>query len=327
MKIPRETMQLELRHLRLIQAIAEEGSVTKAGSRLFLTQSALSHQLRDAEVKLGTPLFARINKRMYLTPAGDRLLASARKVIEELTRAEEDVRQIANNRAGVLRISTECYTCYHWLPAILSDFNTRFPGVEVQIIVDATDDTQGAILDGRLDVALTLCSTKSSKLTARPLFRDELVVLMASDHVLAAKSYIKAEDFFNEHLLTYSGPENHYAMDHVLVPAGVTPARVSSVRLTEAIIEMVKAKVGIAILSGWAVKPYIESGAVTARPLTRNGLFRQWSAITLKREAPPPYIKRFIDLLSDNSVLVTSSSGKSSKKTGDSKVITAVTCA
>jgi LysR family transcriptional regulator for metE and metH len=112
-------MQIEVRHLRLIQSIAEEGSVTNAGKRLYLSQSALSHQLRDVEEKLGVSLFTRLNKRMILTPAGERLLGAARKILDELKRVEEDIEHIALDREGSLRISTECYTCYHWLPSIL----------------------------------------------------------------------------------------------------------------------------------------------------------------------------------------------------------------
>src|SRR5262245_16152530 len=119
-------MILDTRHLKLIVAISEERSVTRAGERLYLTQSALSHQLRDIEERLGTPLFNRVNKRMILTPAGERLLQSARQVLNELRRAEDDIAQIAAGDHGSLRISTECYTCYHWLPGVLKDFNRKY---------------------------------------------------------------------------------------------------------------------------------------------------------------------------------------------------------
>src|SRR3954463_8050355 len=102
-------MDLEIRHLRLVAAVAEVGSLTRAGDRLHLTQSALSHQLRDIEARLRAPLFPRprlrdmearlgaalfrrAGKRLVLTPAGDRLLASATDVLERLERAEHDIR-------------------------------------------------------------------------------------------------------------------------------------------------------------------------------------------------------------------------------------------
>ena len=71
-------MKLDIRHLKLIVAVTEEKSVTRAGERLHLTQSALSHQLRDIEDRLGTQLFLRLNKRMLPTQACERLLAIAR---------------------------------------------------------------------------------------------------------------------------------------------------------------------------------------------------------------------------------------------------------
>ena len=77
-------VKLEIRHLRLLDAIAEEGGVTAAAKRLHTTQSALSHQLRDAEQRLEARLFLRLGKKMVLTPAGDHLLAAGRRALEEL---------------------------------------------------------------------------------------------------------------------------------------------------------------------------------------------------------------------------------------------------
>src|SRR2546430_7716615 len=110
-------VDLEVRHLRLVEAVADVGSLTRAGDRLHLTQSALSHQLRDIESRLGAALFLRIGKRLVLTPAGERLLGSAKEVLARLERTEEEIRQMRRDKAGVLRLTTECYTCYHWLPA------------------------------------------------------------------------------------------------------------------------------------------------------------------------------------------------------------------
>src|SRR5678816_1112680 len=126
-------MDLEVRHLQLVAAVAEMGSLTRAGDRLHLTQSALSHQLRGIESRLGAPLFLRVGKRLVLTPAGERLLASARDVLERLQQTERDIREMGRDGAGLLRLTTECYTCYHWLPALLTRYRRRFPRVEVRI--------------------------------------------------------------------------------------------------------------------------------------------------------------------------------------------------
>src|SRR4030095_5593455 len=120
-------LHLEVRHLKRVETVAKEGGLTRAANRLHVTQSALSHQLRDIEDKLGTPLFLTLNKKMLLAQAGERLLGAAPSVLDGMHRVEKDIRQIALHREGILRISTECYTCYHWLPPVLKPFNREFP--------------------------------------------------------------------------------------------------------------------------------------------------------------------------------------------------------
>ena len=105
-------MDLEVRHLRLVLGIADAGSMTKAAERLFLTQSALSHQLRDIEARFETPFFLRLGRRMVLTAAGRRVLETARRVVGDIERAEEDIRRLAGDTEGVIRVCTQCYTGY-----------------------------------------------------------------------------------------------------------------------------------------------------------------------------------------------------------------------
>jgi LysR family transcriptional regulator for metE and metH len=308
-------MQLEVRHLRLIRAIAEEGSVTRAGNRLFLTQSALSHQLRDLEARLGVPVFARVNKKMLLTSAGQRILIAANEILDHLDRVTEDVKRIAANQEGVLRISTECYTCYHWLPQVLKKFNNEYPGIDVKIVVEATGDPISALLDGAIDVGLTNSPRQNNKLRYQPLFRDEFVVIVSKEHPFCSKSYISANDFQDQHLIIYSTPEDNHVFQKILIPASVKPKRVSSVRLTEAIVEMVKASLGIGILSKWSIAQQLDAGVVRAIPLTKRGFCRTWYAATLRTRKPPAHLEAFIRLLGNNSVLVskTKKPAKSSK--------------
>jgi molybdenum-dependent DNA-binding transcriptional regulator ModE len=129
-------MNLEIRHLKLVEAVAETGSVTRAGHRLHLTQSALSHQLRDAEEQLGVALFDRKNGRMRLTSAGEQLLETARMVLTELERAGSEIQRSNRPARGRLRISTQCHTAYHWFPPRLLLFQRKFPNVEVQLVLE-----------------------------------------------------------------------------------------------------------------------------------------------------------------------------------------------
>ena len=295
---------LETRHLKLVVAVSEERSVTRAGERLHLTQSALSHQLRDIEERLGTPLFHRISRRMHLTQAGERLLRSAHQILEELTRTEDDIARLATGDHGSLRISTECYTCYHWLPEMLQTFNRSFPNVEVKILLEATHRPVPALLDGRLDLAIVTGMVRDKRLVQKPLFRDEVVVIMAPGHPLASRPFVAAKDFADQTLLAYVPAAESTLVKRILAPAGVKPARYSEVQLTEAMIEMVKAGLGISALARWAVSKQIESGSLVARPLTPRGFHRQWSAAMLKTAVTPAYVTEFIDLLSKRSLPV-----------------------
>src|SRR5438046_6818548 len=170
-------MDLEVRHLQLVSAVADVGSLTRAGDRLHLTQSALSHQLRDIEDRLGAALFLRVGRRLVLTPAGERLLESARDVLDRLRQTEDSIRHLGKTAGGVLRITTECTTCYHWLPSLLTPYRQRFPSVEVRIDVEPTARPIARSLDGTIDLAPMSTPVRDRRLAVRPVFSDQVVVV------------------------------------------------------------------------------------------------------------------------------------------------------
>jgi LysR family transcriptional regulator for metE and metH len=291
------SITLEVRHLKLLAAVAGEGSVTGAARHLHLTQSALSHQLRDAEQKLGARLFLRLGRRMTLTPAGEQMLASAQRVLSELESAEDRVRQQGQGTRGVLRISTECYTCYHWLPELLRTFRERRPGIDVQIDAAATHTPVDALLAGRLDVAITSSAPRDPRLRSRVLFEDDLLLVLPPGHRLARAEYIRPQQLAGETVIVYPPRSESFLLNLYMTPAGAQPGDVLEVPLTEAILEMVRAGLGITFLARWAVAPRVAKREVVARPITRQGCRRQWSATTLRRAESPPYVEEFIALL------------------------------
>ncbi|MCI0414675.1 LysR family transcriptional regulator [bacterium] len=298
-------MDLEIRHLRLVDAIAREGGITGASKQLYLTQSALSHQLREIEDRLGTPLFLRLRRTMILTEAGKRVLLSARAVLAELQAAEEDVRRLGRGKDGILRISTQCNTCYHWLPALIQKFEKVYQGVDVQINVDATKDPLRALWKGELDLAIAFSIPDPKGLTLYPLFVDELMATMQPDHRLSSREYLKAGDFAEENLIVYAVPrEEMFLFQRVLTPASVSPRKVTHVMLTEAIIEMVKAGLGISVLARWFTAPYIRDGYLKTVRITKKGLTRKWIAVSLSHPHPPPFIQAFARLLAESSMPV-----------------------
>jgi LysR family transcriptional regulator, regulator for metE and metH len=290
-------VNLEIRHLKLLAAVAEEETVTAAGRRLHLTQSALSHQLRDVEERLGTALFLRLGKRMALTTAGTKLLEAARRILKDLKAAEMEVLGLNGDTHGKIRLTTECYTCYHWLPPVLSSFHANFPKVEISIDMDATHHPAEELLAGNLDIAVMSCPPEQKNLHVSPLCEDELLVVMSPKHRLAARRRIQPEDLAGETLLIYPPREESTLITKVLEPAGVVPGRIMEIPLTEAIVEMVAAGTGIAFLACWSVSPHLESKKLVGRSLGNPGFRRSWYAVTLRNRPQTAYMTEFLKLL------------------------------
>jgi LysR family transcriptional regulator for metE and metH len=279
--------------------VADSGGQTRAASKLNLTQSALSHQLRELEARVGAPLFIRASRRMVLTATGERVLASARRVLHEVETLERDlVAESATGGAGVVRLATECYTCYHWLPGVVTAFRQDWPRVDVRIVAEATADPVRALLDGALDLAIVAGDVDERRLGCTALFEDEQVVVVAPDHPLAKRTFVEPQDLQNEHLILYTTHSSENSvLREVLRPAGVEPRQLTRVQLTEAIVELVKAGLGITVLARWAIAPQLRDGSLVGIPLTARGFHRRWWAVTRRHETAPAYQRSLLELL------------------------------
>jgi LysR family transcriptional regulator, regulator for metE and metH len=288
---------LEVRHLLMVDAIAETGTVTAAAGRLNVTQSALSHQLRDLESRLRVQLFERQGRRMVLTPAGLRVRQSARVVLDDIRNAELELKGLAGTRR-VIRLCTQCNTGYHWLPPLLKDYQQRHPAVDIQICIEATRRPIEALQAREIDLAIVTNPLRDRRLITTTLFEDELMAVVAPSHPWASKSWVRPSEFATEHVVIYSADRsNSYTFKYVLGPAGVEPARVSEVPLTEAILELVKAGLGVGVVAGWAVEPAVAAGQVAAIRISKHGVFRPWTAVTRPGTSEAPWMRDFIDLL------------------------------
>ena len=280
---------IEMRHLRLMAAIASEGSLTSAARSLHLTQPALSHQLRELESLLGAPLFVRTPRRMVPTPAGEQLAHLARNVLADVHSFE--LQALSGNFAeprGVIRLATECYTAYHWLPSVLRVFRERWPGVELRILSEHTTTPLAALRDGTLDVAVVHNVQADRRVRFDPLFDDELVAVVPPTHPWARRPFVSAEDFGAEHLIMYTTADGTTTVSReVLAPAGVVPERVTRIQLTEAIVQLVGAGLGVSVLSRWALGPAVRSGLVTPVKLTEGGFSRKWF-VAVRADDPSP---------------------------------------
>ncbi len=281
----------------MIKAIVEEGSITRAMDVLHLSQSALSYQLKEAELQVGTQLFYRRNKKLILTPVGKKLYTSAIKVLAEMDATDSEIKKMMNGENGVIRISTECYTSYHWLPAVLKKFNNEFPNVEIEIVFEATHRPIEKLMEGELDLAITSNPELIDKIEFIKLFADEMLAVVAPQHPWANRPFVQAEDFQDVTLIIHSLPLDTVSIYRTeLIPKGISPKKLIVLPLTEASIELAKANMGVIVLANWALKPYL-SNDIKAVKINPEGFFRQQYVARIRDRAYPVYFDYFIKFL------------------------------
>lgn len=287
---------MEIRHLRMVKEVAAQGNLTKAADQLFLTQSALSHQLKELELDLQSQLFIRDKKKMLLTPAGEIVLQAAEQILAELSKLRDKVRCLADQEAGEVRLCTQCYTSYHWLAGFLRRFQEIYPKVEIKVELEQTPSSADQyLLANTIDVAITE-GMDNPKFNHTLLFQDEFMAVVAPEHPWAARSWVEVDEFADEHYIMYNIPDEA-SNNYMLLFKRRRPKKVYKIALTEAIVEMVKAGMGVAVLPNWVVRPYLEAGQLAAVPITEDRILRTWYAATLKSKESPPYTTAFVDQL------------------------------
>ncbi len=226
------------------------------------------------------------------------LVETANRVLEDIARAEQAVARLARNEAGVFRVCTQCYTGYHWLPPLLDVVRRRYPNVDVEIAAEHTMQAVSALLEGRLDLAIVNDVPNDRRIHIRPLFEDEHAAIVAPSHKWAGRAFVTPRELAAERLYLYSrSTDDSYIVQQVMRPAGVVPGSATFLQLTEAIIEMVKAGLGVSVLPTWSIAPAIASGTVRALRITRSGVYRQWNAATLAGASDSPFLAYFLQVL------------------------------
>lgn len=285
---------LELRHLKTLIALREAGNLLRAASLLNVTQSALSHQLKQLEDHHGTQLFERKSIPVRFTPAGERLLKLADTVLPQVAETERDLVRLAQGVAGQLRIAVECHTCFDWLMPAMDVFRGRWPEVELDIVSGFQADPVGLLYEHKADVAIVAEIDTDETVDYHALFRFEIVALVAHDHPLADKEFLVSEDFIGDTLITYPVPDDMLdVVRQVLKPAGVKVER-RTTELTVAMLQLVASKRGIATLPVWAAQNYLNRDYVKAKRITADGLTGRLYAACLPEVSEKPYLADFV---------------------------------
>ena len=247
--------KLDIRHLQMVRAIWRAGRVNDAADLLGLTPSALSHRAREAERRLGVPLFERRHKRLRLTAAAEYLAEVSDRFLSELETVEDEIRRMNAAVDHVVRLAVETYEAYAWLPGFLRHLAAREPRISVRIVSVPSPDLSTALLARRIDLALTFTPLGTPGLLETPLFDDRLVFVCARDHSLAKATRVSGKDIEGERFITYSkvpAPDQEFA--RVFRAEGRYPRWAETAESPSAILALVAAGQATSILSLWAVR-------------------------------------------------------------------------
>ena len=278
------TPRLDVRDLRVVLALASAGTTARAATVLHLTQPAVSRALLAAEDKLGARLFDRTPRGLVPTEAGQQLVSGAARLLVELGDLEHRVRAPAVPPIRI-RLVCECYTAYHWLPSALVSLRRSLPGLELSLVVEHTRAPVPALAAGDIDVALvTSSSVPRARLEERQIFSDEVAFIMSASHPLASREALTREDLRANTLLTGQTPPAEAQWFMTRVFGRERPRlRFEQLPLTEAILDVARAGMGVAVLSEWIASPHLGKGDLVAKRLTSGPLRRPWR-IAWRRE-------------------------------------------
>jgi LysR family transcriptional regulator for metE and metH len=286
---------LELRHLRTLAALRDTGSLVEAAERVFLTQSALSHQLKDLEDRLGCPLFLRKTRPVRFTSAGMRMLRLADEVLPLMHGAERDLERLSGGQSGRLFMAIECHSCFEWLLPAINRYREGWPDVELDISSGFNFAPLPALARGDLDLVVTSDPLRDLPVAYLPLFSYEAQLALSPRHPLAKKEWIDPDDLRSEVLITY--PVERSRLDvfrQFLEPAGVEPARLRTAELTAMMIQLVASSRGVACLPNWALHEYLAKDYVIARSLGEEGVWPTLYAAVREGEEASAFMKAFV---------------------------------
>ncbi len=287
----------ELRHLRALVAIRRRGSLAQAARDLYVTQSALSHSLRDLEDAVGSPLVHRKSKPLRFTAAGIRLLALADVVLPKVDEAEQDLLRSQRGQNRRLLLSMECHSCFEWLVPALTAFREVEPEVEVDVRIGLPFDPFPALKERVVDVIFSTDPTRDPDIHFFPLFRYESRLVVSPRHRLASQSHVEPDDLADETVITYPVPRERLDFfARFLHGAGVEPACVRHAELTMMIIQLVAGRQGVAALPSFAFGADEERGLVRGITLGRKGLWCDLWAAVRAEEAEESHVTAFVDL-------------------------------
>ena len=192
---------MDLQQLRGFYEVARERSFTKAAGRLFLTQPAISQQVKALEEELGDQLIERRRGGVVLTPAGEILFRRTRQMLGHLRGAREELDALRNVLTGTVTVATSDTNCMYVLPVVLERFRRQFPDVAVVVLNKLSSEVGLLVADDEVDFGLATLPLAHGNLTTEPLFTRRDVLICPPEHRWSQRRQISAQSVAAEPLL------------------------------------------------------------------------------------------------------------------------------
>lgn len=286
---------MELKYFRLIKTIEEEGSLANSSERLFLTQSALSHQLRELEERLGFKVFLRKRNHWVLTEEGLELYKVANQLFSSIDEGFKNIQQIKEGSKGSIKLSAECQSFFHSIPSFIQKMGLLYPDIDIDITLGATHQTISQVLSEDIDIAIVTSPPNSDLLTSIPVYKDEIFAILHQEHPLQHHEYLEASHFSNVHLLINSFPLDGVAVYELfLKPHKITPFKISAIPFTEITLSMIQANMGVMCAPKWQLHPFKLLEELVFKRIGKNGLRRTHYLVVKSDRKNKKYIHDFI---------------------------------
>jgi LysR family carnitine catabolism transcriptional activator len=269
-----KTMAASIDQLHAFIAVAETGNFTRAAERLNLSQSSLSASIQRLEALLGVRLFERHTRGCKLSEAGQALLDSAHRMVQEWSRIETGAADFQKFGRGRLSVAAPTVQCALLLPPLLRDFQTEHPGVRVELHDVAEQEVHQLVRTGVADLGVISQTAMRNELIATPFYTDEYILVLPPRHHLANNKQVGWHQLVSEPIIgPVKGNPVRRRLDDTLAEKGISLSYAHEVSLPWTMIGLVRENFGVAVLTT-AVLPLIRWNKLEARPLVRPSIAR-----------------------------------------------------
>jgi DNA-binding transcriptional LysR family regulator len=283
---------VDLHKLKIFHLVVNAGGFTNASRELYLSQSTVSHHIKQLEEELGCQLFLRAGKRVVPTDAGQLLREHCEKIFQDVKNAEMSIRELAGLQKGRVRFGTGSTTLIYQLPPVLEMYQARYPNIELIVVSEITDLILRDVQDQKLDLGLVMLPVEANDLQVEPLCYEELKVAIPARYPLAHKSALSVKDISQLRFILYERKTvMRRLIDNFFAGLGVVPQIAMVMENIEAIKSLIGAGLGASVLPVHAVGDEAADKKVRLMRVQKHPLHRQLGLVTLKSGYVPNAVR------------------------------------